>query len=281
MRHRLPILIAVCMAAVCVSVSAQKAERFPEFAGTVIPIDLPFQPEYRPYRSTETIRMDMRLKIANDNANLKLDTKVEQKVEQRGGKLEWSADIREMTMFGKKMRSRSPLMAARWVSGPDGTVEGFEVAYPGFSEQGITDLPPAPKKGTPEYDALVRQFGGGRRLPAEPITTGSMLFKQPLRDLFGELPGLTGAALKHEVGYVVRGWGFYRDKKVVVATQAFDAPIPYEGSGSISASLGGYTLFDATTFARLRSDFLVILSGQTDGKPVYFRIHGSSEAKVE
>ena len=280
MSPRLAVISILVTLLAAASDAAPKPEQFPRFDGTVIAFELPFHPEYRPHRSITTITADVTMKMGSETLSVPAKTKVEQNVRRSGSKLEWTAEIREMNFFGKPIRSRTPLMTARWLSDNNGSVEGFEMAFPGMKDLGLSGDLEAPKPGTAEYANALRQFGGGLRLPSEPVVTGSILFKQKLVDLFGEAPGLDASKLQQEVGYVVKGWGYYRDRKVLVTEQAFDAPLPMEGEDRASITLAGYTLFDAATFARIRSDILMIMTARTEGKDLLLRIRGTSDATV-
>lgn len=178
-----------------------------------------------------------------------------------------------MMFLGKQMRTKAPLMAARWRTNSLGSLDGFEVAFPGMSELGITDME-SPKPGTPEYNDIRRQLGATAQLPSEPIITGSVLFPQTVAEMFGALPGLSSAASARGVGYVVKGWGYLGDRKVLVADLTFDSPLADQGNERTSMTMSGYSLFDPDTFARLKSEFTAFVTGTIDGKQGSVKIKG-------
>jgi hypothetical protein len=265
-----------------VTISAgPKAEQFPRFDGSIIPIQLPYRPEYRPCHATMTMKGELTMKIGSDKMDTTLSSTIDQDVRRSGQDLEWSAEIREMNVFGQRLRSRTPLMTARWITNAGGDVNGFEVAYPGMKELGMTDVPEPPKIGTTEYVAILKQFGVNSSLPKEPIITGSVLLKQRISDLTGELPGLNKDDLTQDVVSVVKGWAYYNDRKVLVTEETFDVPIKLENAEHTSVTASGYTLYDAATFARVKSEMLMIITGRSEGKDIFFRIHANAESKIQ
>jgi hypothetical protein len=224
---------------------------------------------------------ELTMKIGSDKMDTSFSSTIDQDVRRSGQDLEWSAEIKEMKLLGQRLRSRTPLMTARWITNTGGDVSGFEVAYPGMKELGMTDVPEPPKAGSPEYVAILKQFGVNSSLSKEPVISGSVLLKQRVSDLTGEMPGLNKDDLTQDVVSVVKGWAYYNDRKVLVTEEAFDAPIKLENAERTSVTASGYTLYDAATFARLKSEMLMIITGRSEGKDVFFRIHASGDSKVQ
>lgn len=259
--------------------TAPSPERFPTFQGTIIPIEMPFTPSYRPHDVTMNARIDIEINAGGDKMKMPTAFSVRQSVRQSGEKLEWRADMFSMTLLGKQVHTKEPLMAARWRTNSLGSLDGFEVAFPGMSELGISDMQP-PKPGTREYNDIRRQLGATAQLPSEPIVTGSVLFRQTVADMFGALPGLSAAASERRVGYVVKGWGYLGDRKVLVTDLTFDTPLVDQAGERTSVTASGYALFDPDTFARVKSEFTAFVTGTIEGEHGSVRIRGESASDL-
>lgn len=262
---------------------AAEGVRFPVFDGTIIPIELPFQPEYGPHKSVMTFHLVTEGKFAKEPPDkITLDMRIERLARKKGNNLEWTAEVKEMTILGKRLHSRSPLLTARWNSTTNGVVDGFEVDLPGLREMAMRkeDGLPNMSTGMADYDRAFRQFMHKQKLPDKPVISGSVLFTQQISDMVGELQGLTPAAAKGEVRYLVKGWGYYGDQKVLVAESKLDTPLVFEGGDTCSITGSGYELFDVATFALVKTDYLMILSGQEGGKLFHAAVRASGEGKV-
>ena len=276
-----PIVVTFAIVLSSAASAGSGALKFPVYEGTIIPIEVPFQPEFRPHRTVMEFEMDLEMKAGRDKAEMEMEVKTEQAVRRSGDKLEWTSDIREMKLEGKRFKSSTPLMTARWITGAGGSIEGFEMAFPGFQEKGGSSGFTSPQKGSPEYESALKQFGANSKLPEGPVTSGSVLFTQELGDLLEEgLPGIDPAALQREVKTMVKGWGYYRDRKVLVAAQVFDAPAAAAGADRLSITLSGYSLFDVDTFAKLKSELVIVMSGVAEGQQVHMVMRGTGEGEL-
>lgn len=141
MRKISPALLLCLPLLICLGCGTTAAlpEEFPRFQGTIIPIELPFNPSYRPHDVTMNMRMDLEMRAGRDRVRMPMAFSVRQSARQVGERLEWNADMFSMMLMGRSVRAKAPLMAARWRTNALGALEGFEVAFPGMKELGFPD----------------------------------------------------------------------------------------------------------------------------------------------
>lgn len=118
------------------------------------------------------------------------------------------------------------------------------------------------------------------QLPSEPIVTGSVLFPQTVAEMLGTLPGLSERTAERRVGYVVKGWGYLGDQKVLVTDLTFDAPLSELTNERTSMTMSGYALFDPDTFARIKTEFTAFITGVIEGEQGSVKIKAESNSEL-
>ena len=249
----------------------------PKYTGMIIPISVPVSAEYRPVSmntksdgSIETLMfVDGKEKKEVSNTSTFSNTKIS----AIGDKLEWVTTIHKMVFANKTYESKIPIKEIREISNRYGLIEEMEISYPRLLQEGNKEIP---SPGSDAYEQEKKEAKFGQRvLSSEPIITGSVLFRWDLSEMFRLIPEASTIIPNGEgkLEYIVKGWSYYKDRKVLVTEVAFNKSfqINYNNNEvAVSISLIGYSLFDAQTFALLEEEFILIFEGTVSGERGYF-----------
>lgn len=266
-------------------------EHFPVFDGTVMSIQVPFNPEYRPRKTIVTIQT---------TGDVTMLVKIEQTVRRVGDTLEWTANENELTIQGKRLRSKIPLLSLRCISSKKGGSNDVEITAPGFIDavidSGLIKKSEVPKKGSPEYEQLLDQFipkkgtieynrfiqqmAFAQQLPEEGIVSGSVLFTQPMTFESVNNPNKETTVISNVANTIAKGWGYYQNQKVLVTEIFYDGPIDVDGSTGTTTTMGGYALYDVNTFSVVKSEVLAIITDHTNGKTTNIKMHMNMDGKT-
>ena len=274
---------------------AGKAERFPTFEGSIIPIQKPFRAEYHSFESIETTTMSISVKESNklgENGNVTMTS--ERIMTRSGNRITHKTHMTELnsSMAGTDQPGLDDLraMMAIWVIGV-GDIRGNikEVNVEGYESVFKTTGEPVPVRGTPEYNEIVATLRGAVEIIAPfsnaPITTGSVLNTTSLSRFAGPdaddefLKMLGNPVLENKV----RGWGYYDGRKVLVTNMNVEIPLNIpreEGNGSMH--IIGYSLFDAITMAAVKNQAAMMFVGwsATGDENFTYRMDFDMEAKI-
>ena len=92
-------------------------------------------------------------------------------------------------------------------------------------------------------------------LPQEPVITGSTLFEHKVLELLSDvIPSMTLSDLiKEEPKNIVKGWGWFNGRKVMVSTIDYVYESKKE-DGKLCISMNGYSLWDLDNFMPVRAE---------------------------
>jgi hypothetical protein len=236
-------------------------DSLPRFTGVIMPITVPVKARYSQISLTANADSDTQIVVTDTGGKktterTKTTTYSKMVVTANGDKLQWSSTAHKMAVNGQVYESSIPIVEIRAVSDRVGKFDEVEIHFPALVKEGAKDIP---TPGSPEYErhlrALRRVWPG---LSVEPVTTGSSLVSIPLSDMM-ELSDevVSGIDPGDQVKLKVKGWSYYNDRKVLVTEVDFSKS-NLMGRGGVGVSIGmdGYLLFDALTFAIVRSDML-------------------------
>jgi hypothetical protein len=254
-----------------------QATRFPVFEGTVVPISQPIQVRYGSFEAEETTHVQFEAGPERGDMVLKLH----RRVQRRGDELHQVMQIRDIAVTGARIprKDRKQLASLRFVMRSDvlGVAKSFDVE--GLEHLGV---PPS------EAEVVRTEFRSMAKpltlLPAHPVKSGDAFLLLPLREsLTGDDHEMAWMFPASPVSFVLAGHGYFDGTKVFVATVLTDLSMDIpEDDGSGSITVGGYTLYEATTMAHIKTEVLMIMNlSSTGGERITMnmRAHGRSTFK--
>lgn len=276
--------------------AAGNAERFPAFEGSILPIQKPFTPEYHSFESIETTTMSISMKEPDKPEEKHTASMVYERVVTRSGdRITHKSRLKElnseMDEADQQRVDDLNVMSAIWVVGTgdvrggidDVNVEGYEAAFKAAGEK-------VPTRGTPEYAEMVASMRGFVETFApfsnEPISSGSVLNETSISRVAGpdaddEFRKMIGNPILENK---VQGWGYYDGRKVLVTNMNVEIPLEVpseEGHGSMH--IIGYSLFDASTMALVKSKSTLMMAGwsATDDENMAYRMDFETDGQIK
>jgi hypothetical protein len=255
----------------------------PHFNGYISKIYKPFQPMYRPVESNCKLSISMEFPETTNSSTDKFTKYIEMtdsyKIEKLGDLLTWEHKYINITVDGKTVTLKGSPAFCRMLMDRFGNIQEVELMHPKFrvpnmypTEQGefISNLksmhiifyPPLPNNPVRSGDPIFKIFG---------ITSFSEIDTELRKDF----------RIYKDLEYIIDGWSFFNEKKVVVASIDKVMDIT-EGNVEWQIKINGYTLYDAETFQIVDGHLsLVILPNPSSNieSPGTIRIHQSAELK--
>lgn len=237
----------------------------PIFEGYITPISVPIQPMYKPVSiKTELSQATYTKTIKNSSIEETFESVEyfgETKISSLGDMLLWDGKITKIIINGKTTAPDIPLMEMRMLSDSYGKFKEVEMSSPALSKANVD------QEAIDNYlDAFKKMMKKSYpHLPDKPVRSGdyfqkidTSFFADVYNAMFPDdpIPKIDGDAL----GSIIKGWGYYNEKKVVVASMDERFHIGFPPGPTFQIKMNGYTLIDPETFQAIYAEILFILS---------------------
>lgn len=177
------------------------------------------------------------------------------KIAKLGEMLTWEMIVDKMLLKGKTISPSLPLIEARILTDKHGVIKEVEASSPSL----------APKADQKVIDEFVESMKDSVKrpcisLPMSPVHTGDVITKIS-KDTFLKMMPLIKAnyTMNDEIAYIVQGWSYYKNKKVIVATINETITVELKGI-DLQMKFNGYNLFDSETFQILDGYCLLLFN---------------------
>lgn len=273
----------------------------PRFEGRITPITIPVQPQYKQADGTytaltmkdhseedfvnhvaaselsmETMAKEMGIskkelkrvlsRATRKPANVDAGNKYSEiqfsgnyKISALGDLLVADWNLTQLKVDGKNISPKLPLMNCRFLMSKYGETKEKEFSYPALDEIKIS------KSEVEKFDALMRKDMNqvNYTLSKTSVRTGDIIAPIPIENLLQQCTG-NNCVLKNTtgtMGYVVKGWGYYKGKKVMVSSLDYQTDLELAGlTNDIQSQMYGYVLFDSDTFQIVKSEILSLMT---------------------
>jgi hypothetical protein len=221
----------------------------PTYEGPLSPIQVPVRLVYAPVtmRLAGQFGWHTSLRDKDEIYSGELDGLL--RVSPARDSLLWEFSLEKAVLGGEKVPSgSSPLMEFSALRDPLGSTKESGIRMVGMKADS-----PADKRSAEEIKAIVKsQFRSlSAELPAQPIQGGTLLLESDMRSVLQTFERLWGSPKcsppKEKIGYAVRGVGFLKGRKVIVAVLEEDFICVSGNEKRYNLALHGYALLDAQT----------------------------------
>jgi hypothetical protein len=221
----------------------------PTYEGPFSPIQVPIRLVYTPVtvRLAGQFGVHTSLRDKDEIYSGELDGLL--RVSPAGDSLLWDFSLENAVLGEEKIpSSTSPLMEFKAKRDPLGATKESEIRMVGMKADSPVGL-----RSVEEIKALVKsQFRSlSAVLPALPIQGGTLLLESDMRSVLQTFETLWGSPKcsppKEKIGYAVRGLGFLKGRKVIVAVLEEDFICVSGNEKRYSLALHGYALLDPQT----------------------------------
>jgi len=275
-RYILALLICMFSLASCASPLKKSLvnEEIPQFNGSVTPITIPIQLEYKPVKSKINISMafDYNL-ILNTGSGKKshllseseTSMKLISDIKKLGDMLIWNMKVIEYTENNNAHKPHIPIAEFTLLTDKYGDIKESEISLPFFEQPQVRS-----KIGEKEFENMKKEIKESLQLsstlPNTPVITGDYFiktraFESLLTDSFFNL---SGKEIPEEPASIVKGWAYYDDRKVLVSsidhtssTDAFFNKYIVDDRMKLQMQVKGYNLSDAETLMLCRGEIFV------------------------
>ena len=166
-------------------------------------------------------------------------------------------NLTQLKKDGKSISPRQPIINCRTLMTKYGESKATEVLYPALDETRMS------KNEVRKLDALIKKNVDQLVFSKTPVRTGDIIVRMPIENLLQQHIGnicvmrnTTGT-----MGFIVKGWGYYKGKKVMVSSLDYQTDIECEElSSEIQFQVYGYALRDSDTFQTVKSEGLIFMS---------------------
>jgi len=221
----------------------------PMYEGRFSSMQTPVYLEYRPVAMKLVGQLGIHTNVRDKDEFFSGELYGRLRVSPAGDSLLWEFRLENAALGEEKISSgNSPLMEFRARRDKQGATKEAEIATVGMNLNS-----PEEKRLFEEIRALVRsQFRSfSAVLPASPIQEGNLLLEMDMNSALQAYERLWGSPRcspsKEKVGYVARGFGSFKERKVVVAVIEEDFICVSRNERRYSFGLHGYALLDTET----------------------------------
>lgn len=186
-----------------------------------------------------------------------------------------------MTIDNQSFTSNIPIIEARRLTDQRGIIKELECSFPRLEQEGVKDIP---KPGSKEYENFMRDL---KRIQpgftSDTVITGDVILSINLSDVIPGLKEMYGLRKikDDQVKYIVKGWSYFNDRKVLVTEVDLNTNIQPDSHNSYSIFYKGYALFDANTFHLIKEECVFVFACTFDGINDYsYKVNTSTRSKL-
>lgn len=261
------VAIIVCVLLICSCASPLKKRlvsgEIPKYTGPLTSISIPVQLEYKPakYRTDSSSVVSVSVTTDKGSVNEKHEsfeqeasTSFVTHITKLGDMLTYIASAKEVTENYQTLKSDIPFVEVKLLIDKYGNVKESEISAPFFEQPHI--------KAKIEGDKFEKMMEVIKKvvkhippLPQDPVVTGSTLFKPKVLELLSDvIPSMPLSDLiKEEPKNIVKGWGWFNGRKVMVSTIDYDYEFKKQDV-KLHISMNGYSLWDLDNFMAVQAE---------------------------
>jgi len=225
------------------------SKAMPTYEGQFLPIQVPFQLEYRPVTIKLSSHFAVHTSIRDKDEAFSGELSGRLRVSPMGDSLLWEFKLENALMGEQTMTSTtSSLMELRARRDRHGATKEVELTSSGMKAQS-----PEEKRQIEELKVLLRsQFKSlSAELPTLPIQAGTLLLELDMNSALQAFEKLWGSPRysppKEKIGYATRGISSLKGRKVIVAVLDEDFICVSRNERRYSFAMHGYALLDINT----------------------------------
>lgn len=288
------VAIIVCVLLICSCASPLKKRlvsgEIPKYTGPLTSISIPVQLENKPakYRTDSSSVVSVSVTTDKGSANEKHEsfeqeasTSFVTHITKLGDMLTYIASAKEVTENYQTLKSDIPFVEVKLLIDKYGNVKESEISAPFFEQPHI--------KAKIEGDKFEKMMEAIKKvvkhippLPQDPVVTGSTLFKPKVLELLSDvIPSMPLSDLiKEEPKNIVKGWGWFNGRKVMVSTIDYDYEFKKQDV-KLHISMNGYSLWDLDNFMAVQAEtFMDIEASLNSFHIVLKRIEVQNSSKI-